>query len=88
MIDKGEAENIIYRLKSCLEHDACEELNCEYFLHTNELKKLLEFVENAEFVVRCKDCKWLEDGSIRRCGMNNGKETFDIFYCFGGEKRE
>ena len=92
MLTKEEAINVIQRLKNCVEHDACEITNCEYFHKLDDLIRLEEFVMNSFPIVRCNECKWCyeEDGTtIRKCSYQKAnKQVFDIFFCFGGERKD
>lgn len=90
---KEEAKVVIQKLRSCIEHDTCENIDCAYFGMLNELDTLLEYVENAEPIIRCKDCKWYNSGkngvdAWHQCGMGKkNMSTFDVFYCFSGERK-
>lgn len=94
MINKDEAKEIIHKLRDCVNHEACELTDCSYFNSFSDLEKLLEYVENSSPIVRCMDCKWCKGGkngieSWKTCGFMQGShDTFDIFYCFAGERKE
>ena len=42
---------------------------------------------NAEFVVRCKDCKWYEFDRKMYCGLPHGVRSKDD-YCSDAERKE
>lgn len=45
MISTEKAKKALKKLKTCLEHDACCEMECAYFANSEELAALILWVE-------------------------------------------
>ena len=90
-MDYENARMVIERLKTCLEHESCEKVDCEYFNTFEDLKGLLEWLETEHApIVRCKDCRFHRKGRNEVDSWNTcllwKAEIYDEFFCASGEK--
>ena len=82
-MDYESARITIKKLATCLEHDSCENMDCEYFTTFEDLKGLLEWLKTYSSPnVQCKDCRYQRNS---KCLLWKA-EIFDEFYCKNGEK--
>lgn len=89
-MDYENAKGIIERLQTCLNHDSCENIDCEYFNTFEDLKSLLEWLKDAyRPIVRCKDCRYHykrkdESETWDSCLLWK-VDIYNDFYCANGE---
>ena len=88
-MSKEEALKTLQKIQSCIEHDACELIDCAYFSLLPEIKMLIDWIIAPKEIVCCKDCVYYrkKSESGNKCLLWKA-DTYDDFYCANGAKSD